>query len=803
MTAPPRSTPHSQLPASQTAPVAEFRCLYTPDIRKKQKKWQDGYLKFHFFNSRVMVYDQGRNFLGDTYYKDSDELHEGDELTLDKGVMVEVAEAMGTTQTDLTPLFEKKPKEPPPPPSAPPPRRFQPPSQVARPQVTPAANAVRANAQQPRHRSLNTLLGTPKGPIGKSVPIVSPYEARQEKEREKENDFAVDRAAKRQKTTHSSTSSATLRVSSPVPEESPVPKKSVSVPAKAPRAKPTRSARPIPQGASVIHLDDNDVTLPPSSPPSLPGTPPPVPRAISKPTVTPAPHVEPAVLDCPALQTPKIPRGEVPVPSVKAARTPQAPAPPSSPPVSAANRLTNVDFAVEPTPVKEPARKVLDRPVALPAAEPSLPPRSLKAKSLRLSKGVKRGTLMMCQPPPPPSRSRGSSEVRLTSERPASRTALTSARNVSPLSDTINTANPKRKVMTDSDNARKRTKTRQASPGDAILIADDDHEAVLGAMDQQLLVAQTPPPETSLVPASPEKIVSKPQASKATDHQHHKMTVPRSKKPRSVSPSIPVVTGVKEKRGLVHEVHKSGEVSPKVVATIAADDSRNRVASPALSAISESRSRTGSLSPRKLAALSTGGFRRKTKTATPPPNMQRPIQSAAPRHQTVALPPHPLRANKNGPVMTTTELAAKLQQPKRKPKATADPIEDEADAAGISPNRKFRRVRSENDAPIPSTSEEWEKRNLPKPAPNATITALETPAVAARKKSGLAALIKKTDPRRQLARTKSLTIDSNIAPASDTDSPMVSPVTDKDVGPWSTEAFDLFDWRPPREEAGT
>jgi hypothetical protein len=153
--------------------------------------------------------------------------------------------------------------------------------------------------------------------------------------------------------------------------------------------------------------------------------------------------------------------------------------------------------------------------------------------------------------------------------------------------------------------------------------------------------------------------------------------------------------------------------------------------------------------------------------------------------------------------MTTTELAAKLQQPKRKSKATADPIEDEAHVAGISPNRKFRRVRSENDAPIPSTSEEWEKRNLPKATPDATTTAPEVPAVAARKKSGLAALIKKTDPYRQLARTKSLTIDSNIAPVSDMDSPMVSPVTDKDVGPWSTEAFDLFDWRPPREEAGT
>ncbi|KAG9198739.1 hypothetical protein G6514_009689 [Epicoccum nigrum] len=793
MTALLRSTPHSQLPASQTAPVAEFRCLYTPDIRKKQKKWQDGYLKFHSFNSRVMVYDQGRNFLGDTYYKDSDELHEGDELTLDKGIMVEVAEAMGTTQTDLKPLFEKRPKEPPPPPSAPP-RRFQPPTQVVRPQVTPAANSVRANAQQPRHRSLNTLLGTPKGPIGKSVPIVSPYEARREKEREKENDFAVDRVAKRQKTAHTSTSSATLRVSSPVLEESPAPRKSISVSTKDPRAKPTRPARPIPKGASVIHLDDNDVTLPPSSPPSLPGTPPPVSRAT----------VKPAVSDRPALQTLKIPRGKVPVPSVKAARTPQAPALPSSPPVSAANRLTNVDFAVEPTPVKESTRKVLDRPVAPPIAEPSPPPRNLKAKSLRLSKGVKRGTLMICQPPPSQTRSRDFSEVRLISERPITRTALTSSRHISPPLDTTNAAKPKRSVVTNSDNARKRTNSRQVPPRDAVVISDDDQEAVLGAMDQRLLVAQTPPPETSLVPASPERIAPKPKVPKATGRQQHKATVPPSRKSRSVSPLDPVVADVKEKQDTVHKVPASRNISSKVATAVAAEDPRPRVASPALSAIFDSESRMESLSPRKLAALSTGGFRGKTKTATPPPNVQGPIQSApAPRNQTVALPPHPLRSNKNGPVMTTTELAAKLQQPKRKPKATADHIEDEADVAGISPNRKFRRVRSENDAPIPSTSEEWEKRNLPKATPDATTTAPEAPAVAARKKSGLAALIKKTDPCRQLARTKSLTIDSNIAPVSDMDSPMVSPVTDKDVGPWSTEAFDLFDWRPPREEAGT
>lgn len=163
--------------------------------------------------------------------------------------------------------------------------------------------------------------------------------------------------------------------------------------------------------------------------------------------------------------------------------------------------------------------------------------------------------------------------------------------------------------------------------------------------------------------------------------------------------------------------------------------------------------------------------------------------------------------------MTTTELAAMLQKPKKKVKAPVDPIEDGGDAAGISPNRKFRRVRSENDAPIPSTSEDWEKRNLPKntATPTATLAdtvstaavtvdARDTPAVVARKKSGLAALIKKTDPRKKFVRTQSLTVEITIPPAQEVESPMVSPTVDKDIGPWSTEAFDLFDWRPPRKE---
>ena len=160
--------------------------------------------------------------------------------------------------------------------------------------------------------------------------------------------------------------------------------------------------------------------------------------------------------------------------------------------------------------------------------------------------------------------------------------------------------------------------------------------------------------------------------------------------------------------------------------------------------------------------------------------------------------------------MSTTELASILQQPKNLAKALADPIEDEGiiPSTGKSPNSNFRRVRSENDAPIPSASEEWERRNLPKSradavdeAPQSMAGMVEAVAEAPKKKGGLSALIKKTDPRRKFKRTQSLQVDTSAditEAVVEVECP--SPIVDVDVGPWSTEAGDLFDWRPPGKE---
>jgi hypothetical protein len=97
------------VPLSQnTAPVYKFDCLYTHDLVRKQKRWQDGVLAFHTFNKRIMVYDLSNNFIGDTHSRDSDSVNAGDELRLDRGILVEVGEGKGQRDQDITEVVAKK-----------------------------------------------------------------------------------------------------------------------------------------------------------------------------------------------------------------------------------------------------------------------------------------------------------------------------------------------------------------------------------------------------------------------------------------------------------------------------------------------------------------------------------------------------------------------------------------------------------------------------------------------------------------------------------------------------------------------
>ncbi|KAI0838076.1 hypothetical protein F5Y06DRAFT_287548 [Hypoxylon sp. FL0890] len=157
-----------------TAPVLEFACLFTRDLRRKQKRWQDGRLKYHTFNKRIMVYDERGNFAGDTHWREDYDLGEGDEVELERGgVIVQVAECTGSRDQDLSELIDKRAHE----------RAERQAAALARRQpALEAATTPHATTPhfQLRHKPLHHLIGTPTGHHGRArIPTESPYEERQ------------------------------------------------------------------------------------------------------------------------------------------------------------------------------------------------------------------------------------------------------------------------------------------------------------------------------------------------------------------------------------------------------------------------------------------------------------------------------------------------------------------------------------------------------------------------------------------------------------------------------------------------
>ncbi|KAL2020471.1 hypothetical protein VTK56DRAFT_8356 [Thermocarpiscus australiensis] len=161
-----------------SAPVIEFVCLFTHDLRRKQKRWQDGRLKYHTFNKRVMVYDDRGNFVGDMHWRREWEFDEGEEVELERGgIIVQVAECVGRQNQDLSELLDKRAKE----------KEQRQARAVLRSSLSAASPQAAAQLGtrapdhfQTRHRPLSHLLGTPTGQLGRAVvPTESPFELRQ------------------------------------------------------------------------------------------------------------------------------------------------------------------------------------------------------------------------------------------------------------------------------------------------------------------------------------------------------------------------------------------------------------------------------------------------------------------------------------------------------------------------------------------------------------------------------------------------------------------------------------------------
>ncbi|MCJ1404584.1 hypothetical protein MMC11_007810 [Xylographa trunciseda] len=252
MTSTARVSPSLAIPATQnTAPILEFRCLYTHDLRQKKKRWQDGFLRFHTFNKRVMVYDIERNFIGDSHWREDGAVQDGDELKLDKGVLIQVGEETGRTEQDLTELLEKRR-----PAKDVSPRTIVGPSSAHQSSARPSSAAL----AQLRPKSLNALLGTPRGAYGRAIlPTKSPYDDRQN---ENPQEFDAERPLKRQKlnadrTSKNGTASDAVGVTKPVTQ--PV--------RRAPRPTPAASSMPKTPGShQVIVVESDNESEMPSSP---------------------------------------------------------------------------------------------------------------------------------------------------------------------------------------------------------------------------------------------------------------------------------------------------------------------------------------------------------------------------------------------------------------------------------------------------------------------------------------------------------------------------------------------------------
>ncbi|KUI58973.1 hypothetical protein VP1G_06276 [Cytospora mali] len=186
------------------AAVLEYMCLFTHDLRRKQKRWQDGRLKYHTFNKRVMVYDERGNFVGDMHWHHDYDFDEGEEVELDRGgVIVQVSGLVARRETDLTELLDKRVKE----------KEQRQIQHIARspaptsvlPRSRPRPSVIPPDHFQLRHRPLHQVIGTPTGHHGKAlVPSESPFEQRQQAQAAAAAaaaapDLSDERAAKRRK----------------------------------------------------------------------------------------------------------------------------------------------------------------------------------------------------------------------------------------------------------------------------------------------------------------------------------------------------------------------------------------------------------------------------------------------------------------------------------------------------------------------------------------------------------------------------------------------------------------------------
>lgn len=274
-----------------TAPVLDYSCLFSHDLKRKQKRWQDGKLKFHTFNKRIMVYDDRGNFIGDMHWREDYDFDEGEEFQLERGcVIVQVGECLGSKQQDLSELIDKRYQD-----------KEQRQARAAAAAVTTPARAIpRPPPPGAQQRPLSDLTTTPRGNvIGRAViPTRSPFEQRQAESNGADSEN--ERPAKRRKPEISPPSKsgyaqslfgAALSLSSWSANSQPsrivrTQEASQGVVGSSMHPPPSRS-RPLP---SLLQSVSRDVPFPSAQASAAPRAPKSPPRSVREPSPEPAPR---------------------------------------------------------------------------------------------------------------------------------------------------------------------------------------------------------------------------------------------------------------------------------------------------------------------------------------------------------------------------------------------------------------------------------------------------------------------------------------------------------------------------------
>lgn len=88
------------------AAVYKYKVMWTPDVRKKHKTYNDGYMAFHTFNKKAILYNENMIEVAKEFLVKSAFFVIGDEVNFERQT-IQISETMPTEYQNLSPLYDR------------------------------------------------------------------------------------------------------------------------------------------------------------------------------------------------------------------------------------------------------------------------------------------------------------------------------------------------------------------------------------------------------------------------------------------------------------------------------------------------------------------------------------------------------------------------------------------------------------------------------------------------------------------------------------------------------------------------